>query len=102
MHKGFGIVINSNSVIGDNTIIQHGVTIGILNTDKDAPTIGNNCFVGAKATILGNVKIGDGAKIGAGAVVLSDVPSGATAVGVPARIIEGGFQNENHKTVSNC
>lgn len=51
------------------------------------PTIGKNVFIGAKATILGDVKIGDSAKIGAGAVVLLDVPANSTAVGVPARIL---------------
>ncbi|MCD7824765.1 MAG: hypothetical protein LUH14_02170 [Clostridiaceae bacterium] len=53
-----------------------------------SPYNGKNVFIGAKATILGNVNIGDNAKIGAGAVVLCDVPEGCTAVGVPARIID--------------
>lgn len=88
LHKGLGIVISPYAIIGNNTSIQHGVTLGTLRSDKDAPIIGENCFIGAKATILGNVHIGDNAKIGAGAVVLNDVESGATAVGVPAKIVK--------------
>ena len=90
MHKGFGIVVNQFCRIGDNTCIQHGVTLGTRISGIDAPIIGKNCFIGAKATIIGNVRIGDGAKIGAGAVVISSIPSGATAVGNPARIVKEG------------
>lgn len=90
MHKGFGIVISPYVVIGKNTSIQHGVTLGILKTDKEAPVIGDNCFIGAKATVLGNVHIGNNAKIGANALVLTDVPDNATAIGVPAKIIREG------------
>ncbi|WP_448789145.1 serine O-acetyltransferase [Bacteroides graminisolvens] len=88
-HKGFGIVINGNSKIGKGTYIQHGVTIGSRDDTNaiDAPIIGENCYIGAKATIIGCVTIGDNAKIGAGAVAVKDVPPGATAVGVPAKII---------------
>ena len=91
-HKGFGIVINPKASIGEGTYIQHGVTIGSRDDmgDTKAPRIGKNCYIGAKATIIGDIKIGDNCKIGAGAVVISDVPSGASAVGVPARIIRNG------------
>lgn len=53
----------------------------------NVPIIGDGVLLGAGCCILGDVKIGDGAKIGANAVVLCDVPDGATAVGIPARII---------------
>lgn len=43
---------------------------------------------GAKATIIGNITIGNNVKIGAGAVVVKDVPSNSTVIGVPARIIK--------------
>jgi serine O-acetyltransferase len=52
------------------------------------PTIGGHVDIGAGAKILGNVTIGDHARIGANAVVLIDVKPGATAVGIPAQIIE--------------
>ena len=76
----------SRAKIGWGTTIQHCVTIGEINSN-DAPIIGINVFIGARAMILGNIKIGDNVKIGAGAVVMKDVPDNCTAVGVPARII---------------
>lgn len=88
-HNGFNIVINPNTKIGYNTYIQHGVTIGVRDDLKscDAPIIGNGVYIGAKATIIGDIHIGDNCKIGAGALVISDIPEGCTAVGVPAKII---------------
>lgn len=88
-HYGFGIVINPNTVIGEGTYIQHDVTIGSRDDigQREAPVIGKNCYIGAKAIIIGNIKIGDNVKIGAGAVVISDIPSNSTAVGVPAKVI---------------
>lgn len=77
--------------IGDNFRVQQDVIIGGAGGDTyDAnavPTIGNDVFVGAGARIFGACEIGDGAKVGANAVVFKNVPAGATAVGVPARII---------------
>lgn len=81
-HRGIGIVIHKDAVIGDNVIIMQNVTIGAKN--GFAPVIGNNVLIGAGAVLLGNVKIGDGAVIGANAVVLKDVECGMIAVGIPA------------------
>lgn len=80
-----GIVIHGNSVIGENCLIFHQVTIGTRNSEP--PIIGNNVDIGAGAKILGSIKIGDHANIGANAVVITDVPAYATAVGIPAKII---------------
>lgn len=87
-HSG-SIVIHGNAVIGDDCIIRQGVTIGNKRLDDPfgAPILGNKVNVGAGAKILGRVTIGDGADIGANAVVIKDVPAGAIAVGIPARII---------------
>jgi serine O-acetyltransferase len=83
-----GIVISGDSVIGDDVVLRHGVTIGLKRTgQRGAPRIGNRVDIGAGAKILGNITIGDDAVIGANAVVLKDVPPGAFAVGIPARII---------------
>ena len=84
-----GIIISGDSVIGDDVVIRNGVTIGLKHTgQRGAPVIGNRVDIGAGAKILGNIHVGDDAVIGANAVVLKNVPAGALAVGVPARIIE--------------
>lgn len=87
-HQG-AIVIHGDCAIGDDSIIRQGVTLGNRYLDRpfDAPKLGKRVNVGAGAKIFGNVTISDGANIGANAVVLCDVPTGATAVGIPARII---------------
>jgi serine O-acetyltransferase len=87
-----GIVVNAYCSLDDDCVIRQNVTIGIRTIDDPtgAPHLGKGVDVGAGAVILGPITIGDGAVIGANAVVLRDVPPGATAVGVPARIIERG------------
>jgi serine O-acetyltransferase len=69
-------------------VLRQGVTIGNLKLDGPVPRLGNRVNVGAYAQILGDITIGDDAQIGAMSVVLSDVPPGATAVGIPARVID--------------
>lgn len=93
-----GIVIHGASVIGNDCVIRQGVTLGIRDEAAPfaAPQLGDRVSVGAGAKILGEVKIHDGAKIGANAVVLSDVPKDASAVGIPARIIEKSSDKEEH------
>lgn len=86
-HLGMGIVINPACIVGDNVKINQHVTLGGTG-EKGCPVIGDNVYIGAGAKVLGGVRVGNFAKIGANAVVLRDVPEGATAVGVPARIIE--------------
>lgn len=83
------IVIHGSSIIGDDCIVRQGVTIGNrhLEYPYDAPIIGNRVNIGAGAKILGKVVIGDGVAIGANAVVLTDIPAGYVAVGVPAKVI---------------
>ena len=81
-----GIVIHPDARIGVNCLIFQQVTIGVVSK-PGAPEIAGHVDIGAGAKILGPIKIGAHAKIGANAVVLSDVPSYATAVGIPAQII---------------
>ncbi len=87
-HSG-AIVVHGCAQIGDDCIIRQGVTIGNrhVNNPLAAPVIGHRVNIGAGAKILGAVHIGDDAEIGANAVVIKDVPAGAIAVGVPARIL---------------
>jgi serine O-acetyltransferase len=83
-----GIIVSGDAVIGDDVVIRNGVTLGLRRTgERGAPILGNRVDIGAGAKILGKIHIGDGAVIGANAVVLKDVPPGALAVGIPARII---------------
>lgn len=87
-HSG-DIVVHGNAILGDDCIIRQGVTIGNrrLNDPFGAPNIGDRVNIGAGAKILGRLIIGTDVEIGANAVVLNDVPSGAIAVGVPAKIL---------------
>lgn len=82
-----GIFIHPEARIGVNCTLRQGVTIGNRAEGGPVPLIGDNVDVGAYAQILGGIRIGNDCKIGAMTVVLCDVPDGATAVGVPARII---------------
>jgi len=82
---GQGTVLSAER-IGANLWVHQGVTIGWDYQGARRPVIGDNVFIGAGAKILGAVTVGDGARIGANAVVVCDVPAGATAVGIPARI----------------
>lgn len=84
-----GIVVHPDAVIGPNCTIMAQVTIG-QGRAPGAPVIGGHVDIGAGARILGPVRIGDHARIGANAVVTRDVPEGAVAVGVPARIRQAG------------
>ena len=86
-----GVVVGETAEIGDGCTIYQGVTLGGTSLYKGAkrhPTLGKNVVVSAGAKVLGGFEVGDGAKIGSNAVVIKPVPSGATAVGIPARIIE--------------
>ena len=84
-----GIIVHPDTVMGERCSISQGVTIGVLGGARPGvPRFGDDVYIGAGAKVLGPVTVGDGAIIGANAVVLEDVPAGATAVGVPARIID--------------
>ncbi|CAH1904074.1 Serine acetyltransferase [Candidatus Nitrotoga sp. HW29] len=87
---GMGVVIGETAEIGDDCTLYHGVTLGGTSwkEGKRHPTLGNGVVVGAGAKILGPITIGDGAKIGSNAVVVKNVPAGATAAGIPARILD--------------
>lgn len=82
-----GVVISSDSPIGENVSILQNVTIG-GNGDGIAPRISDDVTIHSGAKVVGDIDIGEGAVIGANSVVLSDVPPGATVVGAPARVVD--------------
>ncbi len=86
---GMGVVIGETAEIGNDVTLYHGVTLGgtSWNKGKRHPTLEDGVIVGAGAKILGPFTVGAGAKIGSNAVVTRAVPAGATAVGIPGRII---------------
>ncbi len=87
---GMGVVIGETAEIGDDCTMYHGVTLGgtSWNSGKRHPTLGRGVVIGAGAKVLGPILIGEGARIGSNAVVVKAVPARATAVGIPARIID--------------
>jgi serine O-acetyltransferase len=87
-HRGIGVVISPRARIGRDCVIRAHVVIGGGHS-RGTPVIGDNVQIGVGAKILGGVHIGDGSKIGANAVVIDDIPERSTAVGIPARVVQG-------------
>jgi serine O-acetyltransferase len=90
LDHGLGIVIGETTEIGDDCTIYQGVTLGgtsLYKGVKRHPTLGKGVVISAGAKVLGGFTVGDGARVGSNAVVLKEIPVGATAVGIPARIL---------------
>lgn len=100
-HGLFGVFISDRAAIGKDCIIFHHVTIGSNNLKdskgQGAPTIGDNCYIGAGAKIIGRVMIGDNVRIGANCVVTKDVPSNHTVVLPLPRLIES--ENQDNRFI---
>ncbi|MCL1860016.1 MAG: serine O-acetyltransferase [Proteobacteria bacterium] len=95
---GMGVVIGETAVVGDDSTIYQGVTLGgtsLYRGVKRHPTLGRGVVVGAGAKVLGGFEVGDGARIGSNAVVIKPVPAGATAVGNPAHILDPGHKPDS-------
>lgn len=96
---GMGVVIGETSEIGDDVTLYHGVTLGGVAPSVDShnqrnvkrhPTLESGVIVGSGAQILGPITVGRNARVGANAVVAKDVPSCATVVGIPGRVVQSG------------
>jgi serine O-acetyltransferase len=87
---GVGVVIGETAELGDDVFIYHQVTLGSTTSKKVKrhPTIGDGVIIGAGAKLLGPIRVGNKAKIGSNSVVVSDVPPGATMIGVPAKEVK--------------
>jgi serine O-acetyltransferase len=87
---GMGVVIGETAEVGDDCTIYQGVTLGGTSLTRGAkrhPTLEAGVVIGAGAKVLGGFTVGAGARVGSNSVVVKTVPPGATAVGIPARII---------------
>ena len=96
---GMGVVVGETAEIGDDCTLYHGVTLGgtSWNKGKRHPTLSHGVVVGAGAKILGPITIGSNARIGSNAVVVKDVPQDATAVGIPARILDSSAEKQRNQ-----
>ena len=86
-HVG-GVHINPGAVMGRNCDLAHRITIGASAMGRGGiPVLGDNVYIGTGAVLVGKIKVGSGAKIAANTLVITNVPEGATVMGVPGRII---------------
>ena len=83
-----GVHINPGAVLGRNCDLAHRITIGASAMGRSGiPVIGDDVYIGTGAVLVGRIKVGSGAKIAANSLVITNVPEGATVMGVPGRII---------------
>lgn len=87
IYHGVGLVVHSDSVIGDDVVLRNGVIIGNNGAGKDVPVLSNRVDVGGNSVVIGGVHIGKGAKIGAGVVVTKDVPEFGVVVSAKNRYL---------------
>jgi serine O-acetyltransferase len=100
---GMGLVIGETAEVGDECTLYHGVTLGGTSLEKGAkrhPTLGRGVIVSAGAKVLGGFTVGDGARVGSNAVLLQAVPAGATAVGIPARVLAKSADGERERAAA--
>lgn len=86
-----GLIIAPRVTIGSDCDLYADVRLVLAHGARQGPQIGNHVFLGDGAKVVGNVRVGDHAVIGVSSVVTRDIPANATAVGIPAKVI-----NENN------
>ena len=96
---GMGVVIGETSIVGNNVLIYHGVTLGgtSLTKGKRHPTIKDDAIIGAGAKILGPIIVGKQSRVGANAVVTRNVDDFSTVMGIPAKVIKK-YDKKNNRT----
>lgn len=89
-HAGDFVHVGPNVRIGRNCTMLPGVVFGNKSEipDNTPVVVGDNCYFGLGAKILGGVKIGNNVIVGANAVVTKDIPDNAVVGGIPAKIIK--------------
>ena len=87
--QGMGVVIGETTIIGDDCMLYHGVTLGGTTWDKVKrhPTLKNGVVIGAGAKILGPVTLGNNVRVGSNSVVVRSIDDNETVVGIPGRIV---------------
>lgn len=88
LYHGQGLIINPNTIIGNNCTLRCNTVIGNNGKSSKAPILGDNVDIGVNVCIIGDISIGNNVKIGAGSVVTKDIPPNCIVVGNPAKIIK--------------
>jgi serine O-acetyltransferase len=94
---GMGVVIGETSIIGDDCMLYHGVTLGGTTWDKVKrhPTLKNGVVIGAGAKILGPITLGNNVRVGSNSVVVRSIDDNETVVGIPGRIVRQKAEDED-------
>lgn len=84
-----GVVVNGDAVLGANTNLSQGVTIGVggRGDARGVPRIGDRCYVGPGAKLFGSITLGDDVAVGANAVVTRSAEARSVLAGSPARVV---------------
>ena len=94
-----GVVIGETAVVDDDVSMLHGVTLGGTGKERGDrhPKIRKGVMIGAGASIIGNIIVGEYSRVGAGSVVLTAVPDHCTVAGIPAKVVGcAGCDNPSH------
>ncbi|RSX55896.1 serine O-acetyltransferase [Bifidobacterium dolichotidis] len=104
MDHGMGIVIGETTVVGDDCMIYHGVTLGGTGKERTAkrhPTLEDHVLVGCGASVLGPITVHSHSRVASGAVLLHDVPEYTTVAGIPAKPVRS-VKDKHQKAASSA
>lgn len=85
---GQGLIINSDTLIGENVVVRQNTTIGNSKLGSGSPVIEDNVQIGANCVLIGEITIGENSIIGAGSVVVKNVEKNSLVAGNPAKFIK--------------